>query len=188
MKINFKGKITSEQQLINNIMEVVSTIGKRSGVPENTAFVIVDPIIKVAFLIDGEERYATVPRKVGDKDINELFEVKVTLDEKGDIAGSVDNEDESFADPYSMAKAVGVEYQYEGIESEYDDTKLKIVESIGDNTDIAPMAVRYEIEDDSKHDLVRHFKGNKLVAEYLINRDEVIQSVAEADEQKEERA
>lgn len=168
MQIYINGKIKQEQDLNMIIGEALRGLGDRIGVPEDTEIALTELQFKVVFNINGQEQYATVPREVNGETVNELFAVSIHLDEEGNIIQREDNEEESFYDPYTLAKANGQEYQYEGIESKYKNKDLEIIDSIGEPEPNEPMAVKYSIKGTDRK-LVRHYKGEKLVAEYELD-------------------
>ncbi|GAB6153707.1 hypothetical protein JCM17380_24570 [Desulfosporosinus burensis] len=167
MKVFINGKITREGRMDELVSEIVNTMGKRIGVPENTKITIEGLGFKVIFHIDGVDTYATVPRDVNGETVNEMFSVSVHLDEDGNIIQTEDNEEESFYDGYTLAKSVGQEYQYEGTESAYSNDELELLESLGENTGDDVMAVKYRVIADPETEVLRHYKGDLLVAEYV---------------------
>ncbi|MCW6094579.1 hypothetical protein LAV60_15515 [Clostridium sporogenes] len=166
MKVFINGKIREEGRIDEIISEVLETMSERIGVPEGTEFAIEDLEFKVAFNIDGKEQYATVPREVAGETVNEMFMVSAHLDKEGNLVQAEDNESESFYDGYTLAKAVGKEYEYTGTESKYSNDELEVIESIGENTDEDVMAVKYRVKASPEIEVVRHYKGNILIAEY----------------------
>ncbi|HIE5864196.1 TPA: hypothetical protein ACXNXA_000250 [Clostridium botulinum] len=167
MKVFINGKVREEGRIDELISEVLETMSERIGVPEGTEFAIEDLEFKVIFNIDGKEQYATVPREINGEVINEMFMVSAHLDEEGNIIQEEDNEKESFYDGYTLAKAVGKEYEYTGTESKYSNDELEVIESVGENTDEDVMAVKYKVKANPDIEIVRHYKGNLLVAEYV---------------------
>lgn len=167
MQVYINGKIRQEQDLSMVIGEALKGLNEKIGVPEDTEIAITDIQFKVVFNVDGVESYATVSREVNGELVPELFAVSIHLDEDGNVIQSEDNEEESFYDPYTLAKAHGVEYQYEGIESNYKNDDLEVIDSLGEPEPNEPMAVKYSIKGTDK-ELIRHYKGEKLVAEYVV--------------------
>lgn len=166
MKIFVNGKIRQQGRVEELIQEVVNNLSNRIGVPEGTEIAIEGLEFKVVFSIDGQETYATVPREINDETVNEMFMVTVHLDEDGNVIQAEDNEEESFYDGYTLAQAVGQEYEYTGTESKYSNDELELIESIGDNSDVDVMAVKYRVKAEPEVEVVRHYKGDLLVAEY----------------------
>jgi hypothetical protein len=124
-----------------------------------------DVSFKVIFTdIYGVETYISVPRDVQGETVHELFEVNVELDEDGNIFDFEDNEEESKVDGFTLAQAVGLEYNYEGIESFFKDEELVEVDRYGIEGDV--LAVKYSKVVDEASEVLRHFKGDLLVAEY----------------------
>lgn len=167
MKVFINGKINRDGQIEDIIHEVVNTMAGRIGVPENTAITIEGLEFKVIFHIDGQDTYATVPRDVNGETVNEIFMVSAHLDEDGNIIQTDDNEEESFHDGYTLAQSIGQEYEYEGTTSAYEDAELEIIESLGENTSTDVMSVKYKVIADPETEVVRHYKGDLLVAEYV---------------------
>lgn len=165
MKIIINGKIREHGVIDNLISEVIDNMARRIGVPEDTKIAIDGLEFKVLFTIDGEETYASVPREINGETVNEMFTVSVHLDEEGNILQEEDNEGESFYDGYSLAKSIGQEYNYEGIESKYQDSELEFKESLGEDTEGAK-AITYIVIDNPETEIVRHFKDDLLVFEY----------------------
>lgn len=173
MKVNVKGIVRKEGRVEELVEEILANMAKRIGVPEGTQVAIEDLEFKVIFSINGEEQYATVPREINGETVNEMFNVVVHLDENGNVKQAEDNEDESFYDGYTLAQAVGQEYQYEGTESSYDDEQLEEVEVLGsENVDVK--SIRYTLKSDPEIEIVRHYKGDLLVAEYEYRNGEQI--------------
>lgn len=172
MKITLKGKQLNEEKLIKNIYEVVAGTAEKIGIPKDTLFQLEDVSFKVAFELDGKAMYATVPREINGKKYNEMLEIVAEMDEKGNIKELKDNEEESFVDGYSLAKAVGEDYQYEGIESAYSDEELKQIDEFGDDE---VRAVKYELRNNPDYQVVRHYKVidgyDTLIAEYKLIKD-----------------
>lgn len=166
MKVFINGKIREQGRVEEIMAEIINNMSAKMEVPEGTEIAIEGLEFKVVFNINGQETYATVPRNINGDEVNEIFMVSVQLDEEGNIIQAEDNEEESFYDGYTLAKSVGKEYQYTGTESKYSNDELEIVESIGDNTDIDVMAVRYKVKADPETEVVRHYKGDLLVSEY----------------------
>ncbi|OAA90884.1 hypothetical protein [Clostridium ljungdahlii] len=166
MKVYLQG-ITQVNKLEELIKKVVLKMAERIGLEASVNFKVEDVEAKIMFNMDGNDTYATVPRDVQGTVANELFEVLVPLDREGNIDEDKvkDNEKESFYDGYTLAQALGKEYKYEGIESKYRNGDLKIIEYLGENTPGEPMAVKYSIKGTDR-ELIRHYKGDKLVAEY----------------------
>lgn len=173
MKITIKG-FTSLEKVGGIMTEVISTMGERIGVPEGTEIKIEGLEFKVVYMMDGQERYATVPREVDGETTHEIFEVAVSLNADGDIDITKDNEEESFYDGYTMAKALGKEYHYEGIESGYADSDLMEIDRLTSNEeeDVQVIAIKYDIKGTLK-ELIRHYKGELLVAEYVLEDKEI---------------
>ena len=166
MKVFINGKIKGQGRVEEVITEVVSNVIDRIGVPAGTDMAIEGLEFKVVFTIDGQESYATVPRDVNGETVNEMFMLSVHLDENGNVIGADDNEAESFYDGYTLAKSIGQDYKYESCESKYQNDELEIVESLGENSSDDVMAVKYTVKADSTLEVVRHYKGDLLVAEY----------------------
>lgn len=166
MRVTLKGKQLSEEQFLDNILEIVTTMAKRMGLPDDILFCIENVSFTVAFDIDGKPQYATVPREINGKKINEMFEVIAEMDEDGNIKETTDNEEESFVDGYSLAKAAGEEYKYEGIKSKYKDTELEPISEL--KVEDGARAVKYNIKAEPDKELVRHYKEDKIVAEYVL--------------------
>lgn len=166
MKIQFNGRINTLGRVKEVITEVLNNVAPRIGVPEGTKIAIEGLEFKVVFTIDGEETYASVPREINGETVDEMFMLSVHLDEEGNIVQAEDNEGESFYDGYSLAKSIGQEYQYEGIESNFESSELELIDSIGENTGSDVMAVHYKLIGNPEVEIVRHFKGDLLVAEY----------------------
>ena len=173
MKVVFNGKIKEIGRIDDLISGVVDNVAQRIGVPEGTALAIEGLEFKVVFTIDGEETYASVPREVNGETINEMFMISVHLDEEGNVIQAEDNEGESFYDGFMLAKSIGQEYNYEGIESKYENDELEVIDSMGENTENDVMAVRYSLIADPLIEIVRHYKGNRLVAEYRYEPKEI---------------
>lgn len=166
MQIYIQGTATPEQ-VVAHMKAVISDLLGRIEAPSNTTYKLVDVEFKVGFDFgDGTLQYAGIKREVGGEMVDEIFQVAVLLDENGEIKFSEDNENESFHDGYTLAQAAGVEYEYEGIESMYDNDDLEVLDYIEDSEedDKKVMAARYKIKGTEKI-LVRYFKGEKLVAE-----------------------
>lgn len=173
MKVTIKGKISEQGRLEDTIQEIVSSMGNRFGIPDNTEIAIQDIEFKVIFKIDGEEKYATVPREIDGETVDEIFMLNVYLDENENIITEEDNEDESFYDGYTMATALGKEYKYSGIESKYQNDELEVVESFGENSPTGVMSVRYKVKNSPEIQLIRYYKGDLLVSEYELTPKEV---------------
>lgn len=150
--------------MITGIGNAVQAMGDKLDIPLDTAFVIEDISFKVKFIIDGEEKYVSVPREIDGEVIDEIFVVDMTLDSEGEIVDAVDNEDKSEYDGYTLAQALGKEYVYEGIVSAYDDNELMKIEQLGTDTDVK--AVKYRLVDNPEIEILQHYKGELLVAEY----------------------
>lgn len=167
MKVIINGKMGMFGMIENTVLEVIETMAERIGVPEGTEFAIEGLEFKVIFTIGGKESYATVPRDINGETVNEMFMVSVHLDEEGNIIQAEDNEQESFYDGYTLAKSAGQDYQYEGTESAYRKDELELLESLGDNNTDDVMAVKYKVIADPDTEVLRHYKGDLLVAEYV---------------------
>ena len=167
MKVIFNGgKIQDSQSVDSLIGEVIANVCARIGVPEGTPMAIEGLEFKVVFTVNGEETYASVPREINGQTVDEMFMLSVHLDTDGNIIQAEDNEGESFYDGFTLAKSIGQEYQYEGIESNFENSELELIESIGENTGVDVMAVHYSLVANPEIEIVRHFKGDLLVAEY----------------------
>ena len=175
MKVQFNGRINQTGRIDDLINEVINNVAPRIGVPEGTKIAIEGLEFKVVFTIDGEETYASVPREINGETVDEMFMLSVHLDADGNIVQAEDNEGESFYDGYTLAKAIGQEYQYEGIESNFENSELELIESLGENTGIDVMAVRYTLISNPEVEIVRHFKGDLLVAEYRYEPKAIIE-------------
>jgi len=173
MKVTLKGKQLNEEKLIKNIYEVVAGTAEKIGIPKGTLFQLEDVNFKVAFALDGKALYATVPREINGKTFNEMLEIVAEIDENGEVKDIQNNEEKSFVDGYSLAKAVGEDYEYEGIESAYGDEELVQVDEFGDDE---VRAVKYELKDDPDYQVVRHYKVidgvDTLIAEYKLIKPE----------------
>jgi hypothetical protein len=167
MKVNVEGRIIGRGRLESLVSEIITNMSKRIGVPEGTEVAIEALEFKVVFFMNGEENYATVPRTVNGKETNEMFMVNVKLDEDGMVIKASDNEAESYYDGFSLARAMGEEYDYSGVESEYNNDQLDLIESLGENSETDVMAVRYKVIANPATEVVRHYKGDLLVAEYV---------------------
>lgn len=166
MKVFINGKVKQKGRVEEIIQEVVDNTATRIGVPPGTEIAIEGLEFKVVFKINGEETYATVAREINGETINEMFMMSVHLDEEGNIVDTDDNEKESFHDGYTLAQAVGKEYEYTGTESKYENDELELLESLGENSDTDVMAVKYRVIAEPEVEVVRHYKGDLLVAEY----------------------
>jgi hypothetical protein len=171
MKVVFKGEtIKNPNNVAVLIEEVLNTMAERIGVPDGTTVELEGVEFKAVFIMDGEKRYATVPRTINGIETDEIFTVEVTIGEDQRIVTEVDNEEESFYDGYTLANAIGVEYEYEGIESAYSNDDLEVIDSIGENTDSDVMAVTYRIKETGQY-LSRMYKGNLLVSERVYDAE-----------------
>lgn len=166
MKVIVNGKIKEQGRVEDLVAEIIANMAKRIGVPDGTEVAVEGLEFKVIFIADGQEQYATVPREVNGETLNEIFTVVVHLDENGNVVQAEDNEKESFYDGYTLAQSVGQEYNYEGTESKYQNDELEVIESLGENTSTDVMAVKYKVKANPEIEVVRHYKGDLLVAEY----------------------
>lgn len=173
MKVVIKGSSTLNRAK-SNISEVINKAISTFNLPEGTKLKIEDLEFKVRFEIDGKETYASVPREVQGETVHEMLMVAVHVDKKGKIDYTETNENESFHDGYTLAQAVGKEYQYESIESAYENDDLEIIEYIQSNEsdDKKVMAVKYRVKNEEDTEVIRHYKGDKLVFEYVIKNKE----------------
>lgn len=172
MKVTIKGRLGKQGMVEERVDEVIHNMAERIGVPDGTKFIVEGLEFKVIFVIDGVETYASVPRDINGETVNEIFEVVVDLDEDGNIVQTADNEAESLLDGFTLANSIGQEYQYEGVESGYSNDELEVIDSVGENTEFDVMSVRYQVIGDPDTEILRHFKGNKLVAEYTFKPKE----------------
>lgn len=172
MQIYMQGQ-ANPKLMYENTTRVVADLLERLGVPGDTKMVIEDLSFKVAFEINGQLQYASITRKINGEEVPEIFQVAVKLDGEGSIVYVGDNEDESFYDGYTLAQAVGQEYEYEGIESLYDNEDLEVISYLesSEDDDKKVMAVTYKIKGDDDFSLIRYYKGEKIVAEKLVSNE-----------------
>lgn len=167
MKIQFKGKFSSPEKMNRAMAVVLSDLMDRLGVPKEAEMAIQDLQFKAVFNINGQDKYISVPREVQSETIYEIFTVDVALDEDGAVIKQVDNEDESFYDGYTMAQALGKDYDYQTIESGYADSDLEEIERIEpDESDV--LAVRYNLLTEDGTEVIRYYKAGNLIFEEVI--------------------
>lgn len=165
MKVFVNGKIEASK-VGDLVSEILYNMSERLSIPEDTGMAIEGLEFKVRYNIGGQETYATVSRDINGEKVNEIFMVAVHLDKDGNVVQADDNEAQSFYDGYTLAQSVGLDYQYTGIESKYRNEDLELLESLGENIGTEPMSVRYRVKNSPEIEVVRHFKGDLLVAEY----------------------
>lgn len=164
MKIQFKGKFNSPEKMNRAMAVVLSDLTDRLGVPEEAEMAIEDLQFKAVFKINGQDQYISVPREVQGETIHEIFTVDVTLDDDGAVIKQVDNEEESFYDGYTMAQALGKDYDYQTIESGYIDSDLEEIERI-EPEESNVLAVRYKLLAEDETEVIRYYKTGNLVFE-----------------------
>lgn len=159
--------------MYENTTKVVADLLGRLEVPKDTKLFIEDLSFKVAFEINGQLQYASITRDINGEQVPEIFQVAVKLDEDGNIVYVGDNEEESFYDGYTLAQAVGQEYEYDGIESLYSNEDLEVISYLESSEDDYKkvMAVTYKIKGDDDFSLIRYYKGEKIVVEKLVSNE-----------------
>lgn len=172
MQIYMQGQ-ADPKLMYENTTKVVANLLERLEVPEDTKLFIEDLSFKVSFEINGQLQYASITRDINGEKVPEIFQVAVKLDPEGRIVYVGDNEDESFYDGYTLAQAVGQEYEYEGIESLYPNEDLEVISYLESSEDDEKkvMAVTYKIKGDDDFSLIRYYKGEKIVAEKLVSNE-----------------
>lgn len=172
MQIHIQG-LADAGLMQENAAKVLADLIERLEIPEETKFFIEDLSFKVAFELNGQLQYASITREIGEEKMPEMFQVAVKLDKEGNIVYTADNEEESFHDPYTLAQAAGVEYEYQGIESMYSNDDLEVISYLesSEDEDQKVVAARYKIKGDDEYILIRYFKGEKLVAEKLVKNE-----------------
>lgn len=140
MIIKFKGE-TSLNKLPKLIKEVTTDIQQRAGIPE-TQFKIKAAEIGLVFKVGEEMHYLNVEHE----GVPEIFKVAVELDEKGNIKKAVDNENKSFMDDYSRARAKG----------EADSIGRKEIKSVYKDSDL---------------EFQREENGGDLVCKYYLHKE-----------------
>lgn len=158
MIIKLKGE-TSLNKLPQIIKEVTADITARAGI-EGANFKVKDAELGLVFKVGEELKYLTVEHD----GLAEIFQVNVQLDDRGNIARKVDNEENSFVDEYSRAVSKGLDSQInKPIESSYSDEELiqEKEESVEDLTERL-----YRVKDSSEDERVlRYYRNGILVGE-----------------------
>lgn len=155
MKIILDGK-TTLTKLPKILKEILTEVQAKTGI-ENAPVKLDRAELTFTFNVNGEPQYLSVNHD----DIAELFTVAVKLDDKGNIERAVNNENESFLDEYTRARAKGVEKEYEVIQSTFKDEELETVR-VNDGGDIQEIIYRHK---ETGNTVVRYVKNGDLVGE-----------------------
>lgn len=164
MFIKFNGEMSIEQ-LIPNLMEVVGTVSEKVKFPKGTKLLLQDVTIKVVMDVNGEHLYATVDREVNGETATEMLAFELKLGNDGNIIKSLDNEEASFYDDKTIAKALGKDYIYTTIETAFSEDQLELLDEFKFDEGNEELKVCvYRIKESGKG-LVQYYKGGKLVGE-----------------------
>lgn len=158
MIIKFHGE-QSLHKFQGNLKEIIENVldtNKLQAYP----FKLRDIEVGVVFHVGDEAKMLTVEHD----GLTEPFTLHIKLDEKGNIVDKADNEEKSFLDDYSKAKAKNEEYipkLTQPIKSKFLDIDLKYLSTV-DGGDV--QIVKYQHRK-SKKIIERYYRNKKLVAE-----------------------
>lgn len=153
---------TSMNKLNKVVREVVGDIQERAGL-QGASFRVKDVQMGIVFNIDGEEQFLNITHD----GVEEVFQVYVALDDKGNIKKQSDNEKESFMDKYSRAVASGKDTEYEPITSVFDPTDLHLLAT----EEAYDMTTQHLIHEEKRLYVTQYYKRGVLVGELAFTSD-----------------
>lgn len=163
MIIKFHGE-QSLHKFQGNLKEIVESVLNTSKL-QAYPFKLRDMEVGIVFHVGDEAKMLTVEHD----GLTEPFTLHIKLDEKGNIIDKADNEEESFLDDYTKAKAKNEEYiskLTEPIKSKFLDIDLKYLDTV-DGGDV--QIVKYEHRK-TKQIIERYYRDKKLVAETVCKK------------------